>query len=180
MGERVFFCEQIGHRWVLYGQCSCGLEATHVYPADAEPGDYESEWPGDPCACGGRIELGSRIGRSVYRRQDGSVVNPNGEPLPVGAVYALAPPYGRAGPDGRYLVCVVHGEPHRHHWHIDGRASNCTRPEDDAHRCWVRHGSPEQGTLHVDKAGDTCDAGAGSIQVPGWHGFLRRGELVEA
>jgi hypothetical protein len=41
----------------------------------------------------------------------------------------------------------------------------------------VRHGTPPDVT--VDKNGLTCNAGGGSIQVPGWHGFLRNGELVE-
>lgn len=33
-------------------------------------------------------------------------------------------------------------------------------------------------TTYDVKAGLTCVAGAGSISVPGWHGFLRAGELV--
>jgi lambda family phage portal protein len=49
-------------------------------------------------------------------------------------------------------------------WDIDGRASNCTRPDDDTHRCWVRHGDPRTGVVHVDKDGDTCGAGSGSIR----------------
>lgn len=77
------------------------------------------------------------------------------------------------GPDGRSLICMV---PTNHHWHIDGRASNCTMPEDSVHRCWVRHGEPPN--LTVDKNGVTCAAGAGSIQTADWHGFLRDGFLV--
>ena len=50
-------------------------------------------------------------------------------------------------------------------------------PGDDVHRCWVRHGRPEDGTLHVDKNGQTCAAGAGSIQTHNWHGFLHNGVL---
>jgi hypothetical protein len=49
--------------------------------------------------------------------------------------------------------------------------------DDNIHRCWVRHGRPEDGTLHVDKAGNTCRAGAGSIDTGKWHGFLHNGEL---
>lgn len=63
-------------------------------------------------------------------------------------------------------------------WDIDSRASNCTLPNDRLHRCWVRHGEPPN--LTVDKAGLTCSAGAGSIGLPNWHGFLRNGELVVA
>lgn len=63
-------------------------------------------------------------------------------------------------------------------WDIDSRCSNCTLPNDRAHRCWRRHGVPPNVT--VDKIGATCAAGAGSILLPNWHGFLRGGELVEA
>lgn len=60
-------------------------------------------------------------------------------------------------------------------WDIDSRASNCGSPKDKSHRCWVRHG--EAPILTVDKAGRTCTAGAGSIQLPKWHGFLKNGIL---
>lgn len=62
-------------------------------------------------------------------------------------------------------------------WNIDGRANNCGMKEDRLHRCWVRHGEPPN--IHVDKNGLTCNAGAGSIASPGWHGFLHNGELVQ-
>lgn len=61
-------------------------------------------------------------------------------------------------------------------WDIDSRCSKCTLPDDKVHRCWVRHGDVP--VLTVDKVGLTCAAGAGSIQLPLWHGFLRNGELV--
>jgi len=95
--------------------------------------------------------------------------------LPPGACYdAWWDP--RKGPDGRALVVVLPtGTP----WHIDGRANNCTMPNDKVHRCWCRHGRPEDGTLHVDKNGVTCAAGAGSIAVPGYHGFLHHGKLTD-
>jgi hypothetical protein len=101
--------------------------------------------------------------------------------------------------DGQYLICKMPGD---HEWAIDGRASNCdspcarchkpySHPEKDKacqckypdgyidaqpHQCWVRHGVPPD--LTVDKIGKTCGAGAGSIIVPGWHGFLRNGFLT--
>lgn len=94
--------------------------------------------------------------------------------LPPGACYdAWWDP--TKGPDGRSLVVVL---PTKLPWHIDHRASNCTMPGDNVHRCWVRHGKPEDGTLHVDKNGQTCAAGAGSIAVPGYHGFLHHGKLT--
>jgi len=78
------------------------------------------------------------------------------------------------GPDGRTLIVRC---PDGHDWIIDSRASNCTKKDDNAHWCWVRHGKPEDGTLHVDKNGNTCAAGAGSIDTGKWHGFLHNGEL---
>lgn len=80
--------------------------------------------------------------------------------------------------DGRHLCCLV-PDGHRYHiWNIDGRARNCTMKDDRLHRCWVRHGDPSiPGQLHVDKAGLTCAAGAGSILTSTWHGFLHHGEL---
>lgn len=58
-------------------------------------------------------------------------------------------------------------------WDIDSRCSNCTLRDERTHRCWIRSGSAEAGTMSVGKAGGhTCSAGGGSILVPGWHGFL--------
>lgn len=78
------------------------------------------------------------------------------------------------GPDGRCLVVKC---PDGYDWHVDSRCSNCTLPDDNVHHCWVRTGRPEDGTLHVDKNGNTCAAGAGSIVTPNWHGFLHHGVL---
>lgn len=64
-------------------------------------------------------------------------------------------------------------------WCIDSRASNCTLLQDRMHRCWHRIGNPEQADVTVDKGGNTCAAGGGSIMMSGWHGFLRGGELIE-
>jgi hypothetical protein len=70
--------------------------------------------------------------------------------------------------DGRHLYGVL---PNGRWWNIDGRAGNCAQKSDRLHRCWIRHGSPEEGNVHVDKEGLTCEAGAGSIDA-GWHGHL--------
>ena len=75
-------------------------------------------------------------------------------------------PYTK-GPDG---LCLVVKCPGGHEWMIDGRASNCTLPDDDEHHCWIRHGEPPR--ITVDKNGVTCNAGAGSIQAGTYHGFL--------
>lgn len=94
------------------------------------------------------------------------------------------------GPDGIHLVVKTPGG----EWLVDAEASNCTRPQDSpvpnepgvtrftrSHYCWIRHGNPrEPATLHIDKNGDTCAAGAGSIQIGGYHGFLHNGHLVPA
>ena len=91
--------------------------------------------------------------------------------IPIGAMWD-AKWKRRKGPDGRAIYVMMPG---RVAWFIDGRCSNCTRMDDATHHCWVRHGEPPG--LTVDKNGDTCSAGAGSIIVPGWHGFLRNGWL---
>lgn len=77
------------------------------------------------------------------------------------------------GPDGHCLIVKVPGN---HDWMVDSRANNCTLPNDNEHRCWVRHGLVPN--ITVDKNGLTCQAGAGSILVPNWHGHLRNGFLV--
>ena len=75
--------------------------------------------------------------------------------------------------DGWHLVVITPGGK----WVIDSRASNCGSPWDYEHRCWVRHGQPPN--ITVNKAGLTCQAGAGSIQCCSYHGFLRDGELTD-
>jgi len=95
------------------------------------------------------------------------------ESLPSGAMY-FADWYQRKGPDGHHLIVKTPGGI----WHVDGRANNCTRPDDTAHHCWVRHGDAPDVT--VDKNGDTCGCGCSIGQGPGWrdyHGFLRNGRL---
>lgn len=76
------------------------------------------------------------------------------------------------GTDGKSYVCKTPGGI----WMIDGRASNCTRIDDDIHKCWCRHGDAPNFT--VDKNGNTCAAGSGSIILGSYHGFLINGELT--
>jgi hypothetical protein len=64
-------------------------------------------------------------------------------------------------------------------WDTDSRASNCTRKDDRTHRCWVLQRNPDGSPHTSSKGGDTCGAGAGSIQTHNWHGWLRAGQLVE-
>lgn len=79
------------------------------------------------------------------------------------------------GADGICLcVCLPNGRT----WMVDSVASNCTKPDDRDHRCWIRHGDPKTGNVTVDKNGNTCAAGAGSIQADDYHGFLQNGQLT--
>jgi hypothetical protein len=95
------------------------------------------------------------------------------------------------GPDGISLCVRL---PNGWDWWVDQEASNCTmkqwkewtedgkqfrRWQGRSHYCWCRHGDPRSGTIHVDKNGNTCAAGAGSIAVPGYHGFLHNGYLTD-
>ncbi|QXV74073.1 hypothetical protein [Rhizobium phage RHEph12] len=127
------------------------------------------------------IEDGS-ISRQAFRNMEtGEVVGSH--QLPYGACYAQdnEKGYYPTGADGLSIVCVI---PYQsasrkisyHHWQIDGHATNCTKPEDNEHRCWVRRGTVGE-PLHVSKEGNTCEAGAGSISVSGFHGFLHNGIL---
>lgn len=143
-----------------------------------DPSEFSDDqrWP-THCACGYQFqehdewqcfteEVFTHDGKEYFLR----------EPVP-GMMYDAdwlhdVPTY--CGPDGRSLHVVC---PDGHTWCIDSRASNCTLPQDNDHKCWVRHG--EAPDLTVDKNGRTCAAGAGSIQTPKWHGFLRGGQLVE-
>lgn len=144
----------------------------------------------------------------LYRPSDGGALVTLRD-APTGAMWWATWLEGNAaytGRDGRALTVRCPG---RHDWLVDARASNCdspcTRcgkpyhahagglcnpkdgyPEDGSnhysdtrplHKCWCRHGEPPD--VHVDKVGETCGAGAGSIAYPGWHGFLHHGALVE-
>ncbi len=75
------------------------------------------------------------------------------------------------GPDGRILIVKTPGGD----WNVDSRATNCTMPNDDEHRCWIRSGVPPKVT--VNKHGFTCLAGGGSIQARDYHGTLTNGVL---
>lgn len=141
----------------------------------------------------------SQEGFTIYRRADTGEewpwLNPAPKSMPVGGMYwcSWLDEWGfkrkmemaerdpeikkqphRYHPDanGRCLAVITPGG----YWIIDSRASNCTMPNDNDHRCWVRHG--EAPNITVDKNGLTCAAGAGSIQCGSWHGYLRDGELV--
>jgi hypothetical protein len=153
-----------GAHWVDSGQTAADFAGHALWPTH--------------CACGYEFQPGDErqlFTSHLYRRAD-TCEEMTLRDAPDGAMweaswYSGVPSW--CGPDGRAIICRA---PTKHDWHIDGPANNCTRPNDEAHRCWVRHGVPPN--LTVDKNGNTCSAGAGSILTPAWHGFLRNGELV--
>lgn len=117
----------------------------------------------------------------IYANQDNSWRGSLGDAPPGAMYYAtwLEDCASHVSPHDGHSLCVVLPDPRHTHWQVDARAQNCTLPNDTVHRCWVRSGSVEQGTVHVDKNGHTCSAGAGSIAVPGYHGFLHNGKLTD-
>jgi hypothetical protein len=152
-----------GTCWVDSGQTAADFKGNPLWPTH--------------CSCGYEFQPEDQsqlFGSHIYRRAD------TGEEMtlrdaPDGAMWDVTWFHGSpdwCGPDGKSLMCRV---PTGHDWNIDGQASNCTRPN-EPHKCWVRHGDVPN--LTVDKNGDTCAAGAGSILTPTWHGFLQNGELV--
>lgn len=149
-----------------YGGRKHGI-VTWDWPPSADPA-----WPA-ACACGyqfTRDDPHQKWTELLWRRADtGELVTLRD--APDGAMWDATWLHDWAhGPDGRSLVVKCPGG---HEWTIDGRASNCTMPDDQVHKCWVRHGEPPR--ITVDKNGATCAAGAGSIQAGSYHGFLRDG-----
>lgn len=186
-----------------YGFCNAMFalgEADILYTSDgyidgsrrkqlaSAPRDDDPRWPTKCDACTRAFtneDPKQLFTRQIYVRVDQPNIRFTLDDAPAGACWDAwwVHEHGRdgligcgwsIGPDHRSLVVVC---PDGHQWMIDARASNCTMKGDNTHHCWVRHGKPEDGTLHVDKNGNTCAAGAGSIQTPKWHGFLHHGEL---
>lgn len=137
----------------------------------------DERWP-KQCACGYQFrdedEWQFNPDR-LYRRSDtGDLVTLRA--APAGAMWNASwftDSQMYRGPDGRSICVKTPGG----EWMIDGPASNCTKPNDLGHKCWVRHGEPPD--LTIDKKGNTCSAGAGSIMAGKYHGFLRAGWLEE-
>ena len=200
MPHKVFWCVPTGEHEYHYsrtgrgnGDCPSSPNGYHrgerTLARFSSAADMPKAWPADddpiwPAACDhcGATFTDANASRSsgsraIMKRADTGEEMP--DKLPVGAVFendwvADIASY-RRGPDGRVLIVVTPGG----HWEIDSRASNCTMPQENEHRCWVRHGRPEDGTLHVDKNGHTCAAGAGSIVCGNYHGFLHNGHLTD-
>jgi hypothetical protein len=182
---------EIGEADVLYTEDGYidGTSKGRAAPPSGDP-----RWPKACAACGRPFDDADEYqlhGKQIYVRPD-TGARFTLKDAPVGACWdawwvhhrskrrgevPAVPGVGSmTGPDGRSLVVRC---PDGHDWMIDSRASNCTMPEDNTHHCWVRTGRPEDGTLDVGKNGNTCAAGAGSIQTSNWHGFLHNGMLHE-
>jgi hypothetical protein len=139
----------------------------------------DPRWPRLCDACGGPFDSADQWQVNAHQLYRGS---PDGKlyttrDMPVGAMWdawwmAKYPQY--TGADGIALMVRTPGG----EWMVDSRCSNCTLPDDHVHKCWVRHGDPRTGNIHVDKNGVTCSAGAGSIISGSYHGFLHNGELT--
>lgn len=157
------------------------LYGTHVHRVlthreGDRPPDDDPRWPAACATCGTPFppdEVRQFFYDLLYRRTDTGTILTLKE-APPGAMWDAWWLHGlKGGPltmptaDGRNIMVKC---PNGREWHIDGRASNCTLPNDNAHHCWIRHGEPPN--LIVDKNGRTCSAGAGSIQAGDYHGFL--------
>jgi hypothetical protein len=112
--------------------------------------------------------------RSIYKRYD-TGEEMTVEEAPVGSAYNAS--WMTREPcdplDERYLIIKTPGG----EWHTFAKATNCTMPS-EKHFCWIKHGSALDGTLHIDKNGYTCNAGAGSIIIGDYHGFCHQGHLT--
>lgn len=188
-----FWLEPAG-RWrrVLRVDAPCGHTTEQEYqqgeggPVEMRdtPTDWEgAPWPANCSTCGEPINYDHDdtwqviSGETYYRREDTGEEGTLKDFGP-GAMWDASPWHGKSNrPDGRYIVART---PDGHDWHIDSKASNCDRPNEE-HDCWCRHGEPPKLTVNnVPEPGrSTCTAGSGSIRTPDWHGFLTDGVFVE-
>lgn len=133
----------------------------------------DSRWP-TFCDCGYKFlstdEWQLFIRQQYIDKETGKLTS--WERAEIGAMRYIDWIQDMVGPDGRTLEVKTPGGD----WIIDSMATNCTMKNDRIHRCWVRHGIPPM--ITVDKNGNTCAAGAGSIQIRDYHGFLTNGFLT--
>jgi hypothetical protein len=191
-GADGYGCDAGHHSALIY----CGTEQAsfrededgRVLAARPTTTHDDSRWPTACAKCGhefGDDGYWQDWQELLYRRTDtGGLVTLRSSaddinaptPAPPGSMWdAWWMPESWRGADGIALMVRL---PNGHDWHVDSEASNCTRKGDRTHKCWVRHGDPRTASVHVDKAGDTCAAGAGSIQAEDYHGFMHHGVLT--
>lgn len=196
MDVPIFFCERTGVERYWWGfRCEDGHDTLQEATSRKWP---EPDAPPITCHCGKPAEHRSITTKTEMRRVDTGELFEDRFKLPTGAVWEEWDCYGdddkphnwnqSKRPDGhRYRINRPNKQdgrvlavklPNGREWVIDSRCNNCGLPDDDKHWCWCRHGRPEDGTLHVDKNGRTCSAGAGSIQAGDYHGFLHGGKLT--
>lgn len=159
------------------------------------PSDESPLWP-ELCACGYKFQPDDK--RQVFNQHLYSGA-PDGKfytlrDAPIGAMWDAEWYRSRGGggmftgPDGLCLVVKTPGGD----WMVDAEATNCTMTQYEqvdkntrrwkgrTHYCWPRKGDPRTGMVDVRKEhGRTCGAGAGSIQLGKYHGFLSNGFLQE-
>jgi hypothetical protein len=166
------------------GDVSCRLEYIEryqgrfwVYSEPPEPPHDDSRWP-TACACGYTFTADDAFQvfhDTIYRRVDGTNERILLRDNPPGAMYYSEWHMCHHEPRcEKHLFAIC---PDGRTWEIDGRCSNCGSPNDRTHRCWVRHGEPPM--ITVDKAGVTCNAGAGSIATGTYHGSLQNGRFTD-
>jgi hypothetical protein len=170
----------------------CDSNIIHDPDLGGKPSDYSPErWPIKCDQCGeliphnfellkkdGCFDSKDTVHYQVHHER--LYNNPSGKPEP-GDMYYETGFHSKTGTcykgwsncDGKHLIAIL---PNGHEWDIDGRASNCTMPEDKIHRCWCRHGEVPE--ITVDKNGFSCAAGAGSILAGDYHGFLQNGNFT--
>lgn len=187
-GDGGFDCAHGYHSAITYtGRGTVTLDDQGNEPAPQPVDHADPRWPTTCADCGTPFPENAAWQEwsvRLYRRTDtgelrtlhpagGGEIAPAAEP---GATWnASWIPDNWKHEDGLYLMVRC---PDGHDWAVDSRASNCGLPDDNVHHCWIRHGDPRECRVTVDKNGVTCNAGAGSIQTPNWHGFLRDGQLV--
>jgi hypothetical protein len=200
---KCFFMEKINsvqlllRRYSTVGKCIVPKQGYHNAHAlierkiidwdeNAPPYYDPKEYEGDPrwpvrCACGYEFlntDTKQVFTDDIYKRTDTDEILLLRDAVP-GAMWYVdwylthKIVQFHAGPDGHCLCVRL---PNHHDWVIDSRCNNCTRP-DEPHDCWVRHGAVPN--ITVDKNGNTCSAGGGSIQSGDFHGFLQNGFLVK-
>jgi hypothetical protein len=154
---------------------------TSEFANSLRPPDDDPRWP-THCECGYKFEdtaTRQMFNDRLMSRSDGGLITLR--EAPPGALWYA---FWMKNDDGSYgwnwdnqstppLMCKTPGGD----WNIDSRCSNCGLPQDRLHRCWIRHGEPPN--IHVDKNGNTCQAGAGSIVCGKYHGFLHNGVLTD-
>lgn len=142
--------------WPRY--CDCGFD---FGPMPSELAEGRSTWD----------LVGKQVAQVnqhlVYQRADtGAIVTlPECGPGAMWDAWWLRG-FNDPGPDGRHLMVRTPGGD----WEVDGRATNCQRPDWKEHHCWQRSGTVPD--VLVQRGPGPCGTGGGSIGVGGYHGFL--------